>query len=537
MFRRVVAYAAVVCMLASMPLGCYTGREVLAGKSGVPSEYTGYKITTIVTNEGEVIEFSRTAAPEWDPVMTEIVGTPVRRSEARDEGGWSEPKKIPSSERRQCRVGISDVRTVYLEKLSVVKSTLTVVAVTVVVLAVAVGISCANFEPEFDIPADQVTSCPFVYAFDGDYYMLEGVPYVGSMCEALKRTDVLRLEHLVPFEDEYRLQVVNEAIETEYIDEFRLVVADHEPGLELALDARGGVHTIADRQQPLSATDHRGRDWRDWLVERDFLFWEGDPLSMDPEGTADLRDTLFFTFRVPPSAKQAKILVSGGHSLWAAGLELALLDLWGSQVDSLYEEFWDPGHRARFLGWVEREEMVDLAVRVRTSDGWRIADRVSLGGSTGSGECTAILDLDETVGETLEVALAPPAGVWRINSVAVDFSPDVPIEMQEIAASSAVGPDGEDLREVLKANDGAYFVQPETGTSALLAFPVPRRRPGHDRTVFAKTTGYYEIRLDAQGPARTDEIDRLERDPGHAAVFALRQYRERRKGLTALATR
>ena len=98
MFRRVVAYAAVVSMLASMPLGCYTGREVLAGKSGVPSEYTGYKITTIVTNEGEVIEFSRTAAPEWDPVMTEIVGTPVRRSEARDEGGWSEPKKIPSSE-------------------------------------------------------------------------------------------------------------------------------------------------------------------------------------------------------------------------------------------------------------------------------------------------------------------------------------------------------------------------------------------------------------------------------------------------------
>lgn len=541
MARRAVSLIALVCLLTWISFGCYTGRMI---ESTELAGYDNYKIRRIVTHDGEVIEFSRGKPAVLDPAEETLVGFPVSRSTEKDATSGRARRRDTSRRRRsskpeqeECRVALSDVHTLYLEKVNPVTTTITVIAVSAVVLVTAAAISCAANPPEIHIPEDEITSCPFVYSFDGEYYVFEGAPYIGSMCEALERTDVLRLGQLVPFENEYRLQVLNGAVETEHIDEFTLVVADHEPGLELALDARGGVHTVADRQQPLSATDQRGRDWRRWLAERDFLFWEGDAFSMDPEGTAGLRDTLFFSFRIPPSAEQAKLLVSGGHTQWAVGLERALLDLWGSEVDSLYERFSNPAHRARFLEWVAREEMADLAVRVRTADGWRIADRVSLGGPLGSRECVAILGLEAVVGETLEVALTPPAGVWRINAVEADFSPDAPVEMQEVAASSAIGPGGEDLRDALRADDGAYFTQPEAGTRALLAFPEPPREPARARTVLAKVTGYYAIHLNAQGPAQTDEIGRLERDPGYAGVFALRQHREWQEGLTVLTKR
>ena len=537
MFRKAVVYTALACMLVAMPLGCHSRRSVPIEEIGTPSPYAGQTIRAVVTIEGEVIEFPRDHAPVLYTYTKVIIGMPNRRSRPTEGGGWTEPKAIPKSEREECRIPFEDVRTIYVEKWDALRSIVVVVAVTVVVVMVAAGVACSQMEPEFDLPDTAFTSCPLVHSFDGEHYVLEGIPYVGSMCEGLERTDVLRLEHLAPVENEYRLLVSNDAVETEYVDEFSLLVADHNPGVELVVDARGGVHTIREREEPLSARDQNGNDWHQWLRAKDLLFWEGDPFSMDPDGTGDLRDTLFFTFRVPHSASRAKLLVSGGHSTWASGIEYELLELWGPQVASFYEGCKDPDFRARFLRWVGREEFTSLAVRVRTSDGWRVADHVSPDNSAGSGEQVAIVDLKDVVGETLEVALAPPAGLWRVNAVTADFSEEVPFSLTEVAVSSVKGPGDEDATEALRADDGAYLVMPDKGMRAFLSFPVPKPVPGKERTLFARATGHYDIRFDARGPAQLEELERLEDEPGYAAVLALRYHRERWRGLAALVAR
>jgi hypothetical protein len=535
MLRRIVAYTALSCLLGSMLLGCYSRQEVTMAHLLAFHDHEGLAIRRVVTNDGEVLEFSRDYTPVWHANTTTIIGIPVRRSKPSDTNDPPEMVRIPREERALVYVPVSDVRIVYLERLSRARTTLAVVVGTLGVLAVAVaasgGPSCELSSS--DLGGTSPTSCPYVYSFDGELYVREGVTYIGAICEALERPDLLRLERLVPVDGEYRVQISNEAEETEFIDEVSLVVVDHEARLELAADMRGTIHTIAGRRPPLSAVDQHGNDWRRWLGARDFLFWEGDPGTMSTTDPAGLRDTLYFTFERPAGAALAKLLVSGGHSAWALGLEGAMLDLWGAEVGQLYEGLRDPDVRARSFGWVQREEMADLGVRLRTPDGWRLADRVSFR-SNYSGECIAIVDLESVEGDVFEIALTPPAGMWRINAVTADFSRDVPVQAREVPAGSALGPGGEDLRDAILADDGEYLVQPEAGMSAQLVFPSPEVTPGLERTVFVKMTGYYDIHLDETGPPNMSEIERLQQEPGYAAVFALRHYREEFLGLAEL---
>jgi hypothetical protein len=529
MFKKVVTYTALVCLLASMPVGCYSKREVSMKHLLAFSDHEGFSIRRVVTNDGEVFEFARDLSPAWDPETTVIIGIPVKRSSPDDTHDPPKMVRIRKEERETVYVQVSDVRILYLEKINSVATTSVVVAVTLTLLIIAAAQSAAQSCSDIELSSsDQIepTSCPYVYSYDGEYFVCEGVPYIGSMCEVLERTDMLRLEQLVPVDNEYRIRVANEAAETEFIDEVHLVVADHAPGLEFVSDSRGVIHSIAGRQPPLTVTDQHGYDWRRWLAEKDFLYWEGEPRNMNPGSASGLRDTLLFTFDRPSSATRAKLLVSGGHSGWAIGLERALLDLWGADVDALYEGLRDPDTRARFLAWVQREEMADLAVRVRTADGWRVADRVSFRGSEYAGECAAVVDLGSVEGEVLEVALTPPAGVWRVNAVTADFSPDAAVTVQEVVATSAVGSAGEDFTALLQANDDDYLVQPRSGMAAQLVFQNPELQPGSARTVFVKASGYYDIHLDAEGPANAEAIARLENEPGYAAVFALRKHPE-----------
>jgi hypothetical protein len=543
MFRKVVTYTVLICMLSAMPLGCYSKREVAVADLNPPSPYAGQTIVALVTTEGEVLEFPRDTAPKWNNTTTTIVGTPHRRSQPAEGGGWTKPKRIPAAEREQCRIPLENVRTVYLMTKdhtgTTVVTVVAIAAVTVVIVAIMAASAAASCSRELGEALEDEpppTSCPYVYSFDGTHYVLEGVPYVGSMCEALAWTDVVALGHLVAVGDEYRVQVLNDGAETEFVDEFVLLVADHEPETELVPDARGGIHVIAERRQPVAVRDQHGHDWHQWLRDKDYLYWEGDPRALFAAGEGAGRDTLFFTFDVPPSATQARLVVSGGHSPWAIGLERELLDLWGSEVGSLYQSFRDPDFRGRFLSWVRREEMTELAVRVKTHDGWGIAGFVSPDRPAADGEHVVVVDLEGVDGDVLEVALAPPAGVWRVNAITADFSDDAAVELQEVAARAVTDQDGADLGDLLDTRDGQYVVQPTRGMHALLSFPVPEPVPGRERTVFAKTTGYYDIHLDAEGPAKTDEIARLENEPGYAAQFAIRYYRRHMRNL-ALAAR
>ena len=117
MFRKIVTYTALACLLASMPVGCYSRREVTMAHLLAVRECEGMTIHRIVTSDGEVIEFSGNTSPIWDADTTTIIGIPIKRSIPDDTNDPPKLQTIPREERETVYVPVSDVRIVYFERV------------------------------------------------------------------------------------------------------------------------------------------------------------------------------------------------------------------------------------------------------------------------------------------------------------------------------------------------------------------------------------------------------------------------------------
>ncbi|UCG92480.1 MAG: hypothetical protein JSV97_01860 [candidate division WOR-3 bacterium] len=485
MFKKIVASLTLICVIVCVQ-GCYS--KQLIDRRELRT-HPGYEISTVVTVDGNVFEF----AP--DAVLTDSIVRGITK-----DGAF---KEIP----------LSQINMVYIRKFNPVTSCLTAIGVTSAVIGIGFLIILATKE-----------SCPFVYSFNGEQYIFDGEPYGGAICEGLQRTDLCKLEHLRPVDGEYRIQLANEVNETQYTDEFKLWVVDHSPEVDVIQDAKGNLYTVAARHRPLMVVDSRGENLHAWLSEKDLLVWESDMLDKDPKNDADLRDTLFLAFLRPPQAEKAKPIVLGCNSLWASQMLMRMVALCGSHVKQLYEKLKNPGASAQRDAWCNWTEIYALHVYI-----WANGDWVRRGVIIGSGpfiaeERIVPLDLEGVEGDTVKIQLAPPTGFWQFNSFAMDYSAEVPFEMQEISASSMVGHNGKDLCATLESADRKYYVMPDIGQHAVFTFPVPALKPDNERVVFAKVSGYYEMHLNASGPPRFDKIHRILSEPNYVVKFALEEY-------------
>jgi hypothetical protein len=65
---------------------------------------------------------------------------------------------------------------------------------------------------------------------------------------------------------------------------------------------------------------------------------------------------------------------------------------------------------------------------------------------------------------------------------------------------------------------------PEVNDWIKAKFAAPERNSGMQRSIFLKTTGYYEIKLDKTLPERTELIRTLIDTPGKGVDYSNQQY-------------
>ncbi len=495
--KKTIACITLACFMATLP-GCHTTQEVPRAELFLEEDLS---IVEVVTYKGEQYVFKASSGGKYAALRdTTLVGVLESGSVV--------------------RIPISEVQRVYASKSNTGLTILAVLAIPVLLIAVI---------------AATKESCPFVYSYDGQHYVFDGEPYGGAICDALERTDWCRLEYLKPVDGQYRLLLTNEVNETQYTDEFKLWVIDHRQGTEVVPDAEGNLYCVRIPAKPISALNGRGTDITPWIIEKDRLFWESDLRAKDPAKTSDRRDTILIKFPKPKGATKAKLVVNGSTTVWGSQMLKRMTELHGQDVPQWYEELKDPANQMILEVWNRREELYKLQVKVGTAGGWATRGILWGGGPFISEDRVVPLDLRQVEGDTLRILLAPPAGFWQLNSFAVDYSEETIPEHQEIAGSSMVGHDGADLAGILSATDKRYYVMPETGQKAALSFPAPPARPGYVRTVFAKVSGYYDLRAKAEGPPQAEVFRRISTEPGYPAGFALQEYMKMKSQLLRAA--
>jgi len=382
-------------------------------------------------------------------------------------------------------------------------------------------------------PRPDWDSCPFVYSYDGEQYVLDAEPYGMALTEGLKRVDWVELSNLKEVDGKYRVLLANELDETQYTDELKLVTIDHAPGVKIAPDIGGRMHTFANPVAPAKAVDQKGRDILPFVAANDLVFWTCRLAEKTPDDSV-MRDELVFEFPKPAGAKRAKLLANVWTTQWASRSARLFLELYGSSLPEAYADVDRRGPTyAKVLQWMASEEIATLKVWVETASGWKARSMIYGGAPVITKDKAYGLDVADVPGETLRIKLRPPVNCWMVNALAVDYGEDGPVETIEIAAETAVGPEGKDVREELAATDRTYLEAPIRGERTMLTFAAPPPKPGLERTVFVKASGYYKIHIDPRGEPQTELIERVFKEPDFAARYAFRDYRKWEAALKA----
>lgn len=364
-------------------------------------------------------------------------------------------------------------------------------------------------------------SCPFVYSFDGRQYVLDSETFGGAIFRAAQRTDLDNLDHLTEVNGSYRMKITNELPETQFVDELRLLVVDHPRDTRVVPSFSGKINTLAAPQPPNKATSYRGDEVQNLIIDKDNRVWVSNPFGRNPEDKSQARDGLLLEFPRPAGTNAAKLCCNLQNTLWASYLQGQLLALHGRELPAWYARMnSSPEARAALFQAMVREGM--LRVQVGNGQNWQEAGFFWEVGPSVPKDQVLWLDLSNLPGETLQVKLESTAGFWMINSVAIDYSPEAELIVTELLPQQARDQLGQDQREILTNNDGRYYVMPAVKDWAELVFAVPPARPGYQRSILLKSSGYYEIHVTAAGEPQRELVAKLMTEPGAYGQYTLR---------------
>jgi len=369
-------------------------------------------------------------------------------------------------------------------------------------------------------------SCPFVYAWDGEQYVLCAEPLGGAVCRGLQRSDWSELEPLAADHGRYKLLVRNEVEETQYLDQLKLVLVDHDPAYRVVCDTSGTMRFVAGTVGPSAAIDENRLDLLPFLSKRDNVAWQSHmATALAPQHPLSHHE-LIITFPKPPDARSALLVANVGSSLWGSNMIREMLQLRGDSIESWYQSINSgDGEADRMFQFIQREQIWLLDLKVREGNAW-----VSHGWLPGAGplivEDRALpLDLSGVGGDSVTIRLTPAFGFWSIDHLALSFDDFPQPSMAELSVVAAVDHRGDRIEKLIAAIDDEYYVMPNTGDWAEITFEAPPLETGLSRTCFLKSTGYYRIHLDETQPLQVERLVQIAATPGAAVGFAVEKYR------------
>jgi hypothetical protein len=98
--------------------------------------------------------------------------------------------------------------------------------------------------------------------------------------------------------------------------------------------------------------------------------------------------------------------------------------------------------------------------------------------------------------------------------------------VKEVPLSKAIDHDENDILQILLSTDDNYHKMPKVGDYFLAEFDAPLKSDDTDRTVFLKSTGYYEIHLPKDQPIQTQTLYEIGFVPGKIVEYSLERYEE-----------
>lgn len=349
-----------------------------------------------------------------------------------------------------------------------------------------VGVSLGALALVAIIVAAAKSSCPFVSAYDGQEFSLQGEIYGGAIYPQLARHDYMPLR-MQPLPDgSLQLKISNELKERQFTDLADLWVITHTSNSQILADAAGNLYSISDPQAPAHASLNGRANVTASLQQ------PGDQaLLYMNDTTADATNEVTLKFNRPAAKQKAKLVLSLKNSYFLDLLYGEMAKGLGSYYNTYVSQH-SKKPAAELLKWV-KEQHIPLQVSVKTNNGWSIIADLPTIGPLATRDIVVPVELPESPEPFVEIRLSSGFMFWEIDYAALDFTEDNSFSVEKIRPCKATDESGKDVLAELSTEDGLYLAQPEIGNTATMKY---RAAPLLDRTktrsYILHSKGYYE---------------------------------------------
>ncbi|MEP7107684.1 MAG: hypothetical protein ABI760_06865 [Ferruginibacter sp.] len=395
----------------------------------------------------------------------------------------------------------------------------------------AVGFTVGALAVVAIIVAATKSSCPFVSAYNGNEFSLQGEIYGGAIYPQLARHDFIPLKMSPLSDGTLQLKISNELKEHQYTDMAELMVITHDIKTNVWADEKGDFYGVADPHTPLSAQLNNHKDVQSALTG------EGDyeMLYMDDTSNADARNEVVMKFKKPLDVAKGKLILSLKNSYWLDMLYGELAKGFGTH----YAKYIQDQHSkpvAELLKWV-KEQQLPLEVSLKTSSGWKRLSDITTIGPLATRNIIVPVDLAGN-GDLIEIKLSSGFMFWEIDYAAMDFTPDHSFTVRKLSPQTATDELGKNIIPLLEKEDGHYLEQPLIGNVATMIYKtIINTDISKTQTYILHVKGYYEHIRDFKNKPDIKFLKKFTQ-PNAFPVYGMQLYNKiRNENLNELAKR
>jgi hypothetical protein len=380
----------------------------------------------------------------------------------------------------------------------------------------SLGVAAGAFGVLLVIVALTKSSCPFVYAYDGNDYLFSGEIFSGATQPGLERDDYMLLPGVASSEGTYSIRLTNEVHEIQSVNLASLLIVDHPADLSVLIDKSGKMQTFRQPSIPVIAENVAGRDILDLICKKDSLNFSGNPPDVGKDGV----ETIVMKFIKPHDCKSAKLLIRAKNSFWLDVLFTKFHSLFGERYNTFEEkqESASAGKLNKFL----LDQKIPLSVYIEKKGKWQSAGYFNIAGPMAMRDDILPVDLAGISSDTVKIKLETGFLFWEVDYAGMDFSKTEKAVQSELSATSAFDRYGGNVVNLLSAKDDNYLVLKEVGDEVILDFNKPSMQ-NSCRSVFLHTSGYYKILRDQTGPADKQALKTF-RKPNRFPEFSKETY-------------
>jgi hypothetical protein len=331
-------------------------------------------------------------------------------------------------------------------------------------------------------------SCPTFYAAGTDGLVLQSEGFSYSIAPLLEGKDFDRIDVSAGPDGTATLELRNEALETHYLNEIKLLAVRHGPGQAAYPGVLEEILVVDNERPAASARDLSGGDHTAQVSGADGAWFETSSARLSKVDSTDLTDRLYLAWPAPSTDRAALVLRMRNSLLSTVLFYDAMLAKQGARsVDWLASDVNQIGPALELRDFFRRHMGVRVAVRSGTE--WLDAGRLPDVGPIAWEEVAIEVPVHEA--DSVRMRLEFVADGWRFDRIALGSLIDRPepddIPLRQIA-SADFGPD-DGARDRLSAADDSYLVT-GPGMRFDLTFDAPKVSDGTTSYILV-TQGYY----------------------------------------------